>query len=147
MEGRYTLVGSDDPFCLERFVEAQEGMYKLALSEIEEGEKIRHWIWYIFPQLSILGKSQFAKFYGISGLDEAKAYLNHPILGERLREITKALLKHKGKDTVEIFGETDAKKVRSCMTLFSEVSPNDIFDEVIVAFYGGVYDNITQERM
>lgn len=147
MEGRYTQVGIDDPFCLERFVEAQEGMYNLALSEIEEGEKIRHWIWYIFPQLSILGKSQFAKYYGISGFDEAKAFLNHPILGERLREITKALLKHKGKNAIEIFGETDAMKVRSCMTLFPEVSPNDIFDEVIVAFYGGVYDNITQERM
>lgn len=137
----------EDPFFLERFVKAQERMYELALSEIEEGQKKLHWIWYIFPQLSVLGKSQNSKYYGISGYDEAEAYLNHPILGTRLREITGTLLLHKGKNIIEIFGEIDAMKVKSCMTMFSEISPNDIFDEVISSFYYGSYDKNTIEQM
>lgn len=83
----------------------------------------------------------------ISGIDEAEAYLHHPILGERLREVTNTLLLHKGKSAIEIFGETDAMKVRSCMTLFSEVSPKDIFDDVIASFYHGAYDKATLEWM
>lgn len=138
---------NDDPFFLERFVKAQERMYELALAEIEEGQKKLHWIWYIFPQLSVLGRSQNSKYYGISGIDEAEAYLHHPILGERLREVTNTLLVHKGKSAIEIFGETDAMKVRSCMTLFSEVSPKDIFDDVIASFYHGAYDKATLEWM
>lgn len=122
-------------------------MYELALAEIEEGQKKLHWIWYIFPQLSVLGRSQNSKYYGISGIEEAEAYLKHPILGERLREVTNTLLLHKEKSAVEIFGETDAMKVRSCMTLFSEVSPKDIFDDVIASFYHGVYDKATLEWM
>lgn len=138
---------NDDPFFLERFVKAQERMYELALAEIEDGQKKLHWIWYIFPQLSVLGRSQNSKYYGISGIEEAEAYLKHPILGERLREVTNTLLLHNEKSAVEIFGETDAMKVRSCMTLFSEVSPKDIFDDVIASFYHGVYDKATLEWM
>ena len=117
----------NEVFNLQRFLDAQSHCYQLALQEVKDGRKRSHWIWYIFPQLAILGHSYNAKYYGISGYDEAEAYLNHPVLNERLRSITKALLVHTDKDIVEIFGGLDAMKVRSCMTLFDAVSPNDVF--------------------
>ena len=138
---------TEDSFCLERFVKAQEQMYAIALQEIEQGQKWSHWIWYIFPQLAVLGHSRNAKYYGLSGYDEAEAYLNHPVLGCRLREITQALLQHKELTTEEILGEIDAMKVKSCMTLFAEVSPDDIFDEVLKVFYNGSYDKLTLDLM
>ena len=122
---------------LERFVQAQNHMYTQALQEVKNGYKCSHWIWYIFPQLAILGHSYNSKYYGISGYDEAKAYLNHPILGARLREVTNALLAHSGKEAKAIFGGLDAKKVRSCMTLFDAVAPGDIFEKVLDQFYDG----------
>ena len=122
---------------LERFLKAQSFHYENALQEIADGRKRTHWIWFIFPQLAALGHSANAKYYGISGLDEAKAYYEHPILHARLREITIALLQHRGESAVDILGEIDAVKVRSCMTLFDAVSPNDIFREVLDAFYSG----------
>ena len=137
----------EDSFCLERFVKAQEQMYAVALKEIEQGQKWSHWIWYIFPQLAVLGHSHNAKFYGLSGYDEAEAYLNHPVLGCRLREITQALLQHKELTAEEILGGIDAMKVKSCMTLFAEVSPADIFDEVLKVFYNGSYDKLTLDLM
>ena len=97
---------------LERFVEAQERTYQVALSEIYNGKKRTHWMWYIFPQLRGLGRSSMAHIYGISGLEEAKAYLEHPILSERLYEICGALLYHKGANIVEIFGDIDTLKLR-----------------------------------
>ena len=112
------------------------------MREITDGRKRTHWIWFIFPQLAVLGHSANAKYYGISGYDEAKAYYEHPILGTRLREITMALLQHHGESAVDILGDIDAVKVRSCMTLFDAVSPDDIFQEVLDAFYG---ENIRQE--
>ena len=138
---------TEDSFCLERFVKAQEQMYAVALKEIEQGQKWSHWIWYIFPQLAVLGHSRNAKYYGLSGYDEAEAYLNHPVLGCRLREITQALLQHKELTAEEILGEIDAMKVKSCMTLFAEVSPDDIFDEVLKVFYNGSYDKLTLDLM
>lgn len=138
---------TEDPFCLERFVKAQEQMYAIALQEIEQGQKWSHWIWYIFPQLAALGHSRNAKYYGLSGYDEVEAYLNHPVLGGRLREITQALLQHKELTADEILGEIDAMKVKSCMTLFAEVSPDDIFDEVLKVFYNGSYDKLTLDLM
>ena len=138
---------TEDPFCLERFVKAQEQMYAIALQEIEHGQKWSHWIWYIFPQLAVLGHSRNAKYYGLSGYDEAEAYLNHPVLGCRLREITQALLQHKELTAEEILGEIDAMKVKSCMTLFAKVSPDDIFDEVLNVFYKGSYDKLTLDLM
>mgnify|MGYP000187066081 FL=1 len=117
----------NEVFNLQRFLDAQSHCYQLALQEVKDGRKRSHWIWYIFPQLAILGHSYNAKYYGISGYDEAEAYLNHPVLNERLRAIIKALLMHTDKDVVEIFGGLDAMKVRSCMTLFDAVSPNDVF--------------------
>jgi uncharacterized protein (DUF1810 family) len=124
-------------YYLERFVQAQNHMYTQALQEVKNGYKCSHWIWYIFPQLAILGHSYNSKYYGISGFDEAKAYLAHPILGARLREVTSALLAHSGKDARAIFGGLDAKKVRSCMTLFDAVAPGDIFENVLDQFYDG----------
>ena len=138
---------TEDSFCLERFVKAQEQMYAIALQEIEQGQKWSHWIWYIFPQLAILGHSHNAKYYGLSGYDEAEAYLNHPVLGCRLREITQALLQHKELTAEEILGGIDAMKVKSSMTLFAEVSPDDIFDEVLKVFYNGSYDKMTLDLM
>ena len=138
---------ANDSFHPERFIEAQQLYYPIALQEIIEGHKRSHWIWFIFPQLAILGRSANAKFYGISSLNEAKAYLSHPILGARLREITAALLQHRGKDAVSILGGIDAMKVRSCMTLFDAASPNDIFHEVLDAFYDGNPDKYTLHYM
>ena len=128
---------------LQRFLTAQDFNYSTALEEIRNGEKRSHWIWFIFPQLAVLGQSGNAKYYGISGLDEAKAYLAHPVLAERLRVITNALLQHKGRDAVDIFGGLDAMKVRSCMTLFDAASPNDIFRKVLDTFYDGIADKLT----
>ena len=128
---------------LQRFLTAQDFNYRTALEEVRNGEKRSHWIWFIFPQLAVLGQSGNAKYYGISGLDEAKAYLAHPVLAERLRVITNALLQHKGRDAVDIFGGLDAMKVRSCMTLFDAASPNDIFRKVLDTFYDGNTDKQT----
>lgn len=139
-----TMLGDNaDKFNLVRFIKAQQFNYDIALEEVVEGEKKSHWIWYIFPQLNVLGYSYNAKFYGISGHDEAKAYLNHPILGERLRRITKALLEHKDLSLNTIFGGIDAMKVCSCMTLFDTVSPNDIFKDVLDSFCDATIDTKT----
>ena len=141
------VITSDDKYNLERFVEAQKLYYNQALQEVQDGMKRSHWIWFIFPQLAILGHSWNAKYYGISGNDEAEAYLNHPVLGERLRKITNALLAHREMAATDIFGELDAMKVRSCMTLFDAVSPDDIFEQVLEVFYDGTYDRKTLDYM
>lgn len=122
---------------LQRFVEAQESDYETALSEIKKGRKRSHWIWYVFPQFKEFAHSRIADYYGIEDKGEAEAYLQHPILGQRIREISEALLLHNGKDVKGIFGELDAGKVRSCMTMFDYLSPNDVFGQVLDAFYGG----------
>lgn len=125
---------------LERFVDAQERMYEIALAEVKSGKKVSHWIWYIFPQLKGLGMSGNSHYYGIDDINEARAYLEHPILGTRLREITSVYLKISGKNT---FGYLDAMKVRSCMTLFNEVSEDDLFKKVIDRYYRGCFDEKT----
>lgn len=126
---------------INRFLDAQdqswEGSYSQALDEVLAGQKRTHWIWYVFPQLRGLGRSGHSHFYGITGLSEAERYLQHPILGKRLREIFTALLMHKTMNAVEILGGIDTKKLRSSMTLFDAVSPNDVFNEVLVTFYEG----------
>ncbi len=124
-----------DTYNLERFVEAQKSEYDVALREIREGCKRSHWIWFVFPQMASLGFSYNARFYGISCIDEARAYLAHPILGKRLRQITEALLQHKDKDVLSILGAIDTLKVCSCMTLFDVVSPDDVFRQVLETFY------------
>ena len=120
---------------MERFIEAQERQYHLALSEVQDGKKQSHWIWYIFPQMRGLGHSYFSHLYGICDRKEAEEYLKHEVLGNRLREITLALLAHEGNTAEDIFGDLDAMKVKSCMTLFDAISPNDIFSKVLKRFY------------
>lgn len=132
---------------LNRFLEAQETEYETALSEIRMGCKYSHWIWFIFPQHKDLGISSTSKFYGIGSLDEAKQYFEHPILGKRLCEITAELLKHKTKSAEAIFGHLDAIKVKSCMTLFDLVEPNDIFRDVLSAFYNDKRDDKTLQLL
>lgn len=132
---------------LERFLTAHKYNYENALREITDGRKRTHWIWFIFPQLAVLGRSANAKYYGISGYNEAKAYLEHPILSARLRGITMALLQHSGESAVDILGDIDAIKVRSCMTLFDAVSPDDIFQDVLDAFYDGTSDKKTLDYL
>ena len=132
-----------DKYNLQRFVDAQEKDYEHALQEMRRGLKWGHWIWYIFPQLKRLGHSSLSDYFGISSLDEAAAYLVHPILGCHLREITQALLTHSAKNIEEIFTQIDAMKVRSSMTLFDAVCPNDIFGQVVDKFYDGNKDPLT----
>ena len=128
---------------LERFVKAQKRDYQLALEEVRAGKKQSHWIWYIFPQMYGLGHSCYANLYGIRDKKEAKEYLKHKILGKRLREITMALLEHDACSAEDIFGNLDAMKVRSSMTLFDIVSPEDIFNEILNKFYANQRCDIT----
>lgn len=125
---------------LSRFLEAQDSRfagYQQALTEIKNGYKSGHWIWYIFPQMKDLGYSDLSKFYGITSLKEAQEYMKNETLSGRLREITHALLEHAGKRAEDILGYVDAMKVKSSMTLFDIVCPNDVFDQVLQQFYGG----------
>ena len=128
---------------LQRFLDAQQGDYEHALTEIRNGRKYSHWIWYIFPQLKGLGMSYNSQYYGISGKEEAEAYLAHPVLGERLREITSAFLQLKSKTAEEVFGSLDSMKVLSCMTLFNEVAAGDLFRQVIDRYYPVSYTHLT----
>ena len=118
-------------------------MYEMALAEVKSGKKLSHWIWYIFPQLKGLGESYNSHYYGIDDIEEAKAYLKHPVLGERLREITSVFLDLTGKNAKDVFGYLDAMKIRSCMTLFNEVSEDDLFRNVLVRYYSGLADEKT----
>lgn len=133
---------------IERFIEAQKDMYcgyAQALKEMQEGGKRSHWIWYIFPQLAGLGSSYMSQLYGIKGKNEAEEYLAHPVLGQRLREITEVILSYPdianpNKFMMQPF---DAKKLQSSMTLFDAISPNDIFDKVLERFFNGTKDRST----
>lgn len=122
---------------LERFLTAQAADYEDALDDMRSGRKRGHWIWYIFPQQKGLGHSYNSEYYGLDGIDEARAYLAHPILGTRLREISEALLAHEGKRSIDsIMGSNiDVLKLQTCMNLFNRVSPNDIFEKVLDAFF------------
>ena len=123
---------------LTRFLEAQEQDYAIALKEIRKGRKISHWMWYIFPQLQGLGRSHYAHFYGLSGLKEAQAYLQHPVLGKRLLEISQALLSLQDTSAYEVMGSPDDMKLKSSMTLFVVLPETDtIFEKVLQKFYKG----------
>lgn len=125
---------------LDRFIEAQEEDYEIALSEVRNGRKETHWMWYIFPQITGLGMSDIAMYYEIKSLEEARAYLDNKLLGARLLEISNALLELSTNDPIEVFGDIDALKLKSSMTLFSYVSGNDIFDRVIDKYFQGEKD-------
>ena len=129
---------------LDRFVKAQEKMYPIAMKEIKEGKKRSHWMWYIFPQLRRLGRSSMAHTYGLSGLEEAQAYLEHPWLSGRLYELCVALLHHRDKSAYEIFGSIDAIKLKSSMTLFALASEEySFFHQVLECFFDGEMDEVT----
>jgi uncharacterized protein (DUF1810 family) len=125
-----------DPFDLDRFVAAQAGgVYEQALAELRDGRKRSHWMWFIFPQHRDLGRSATAQFYGLSGIEEARAYAEHPLLGERLRQCAQAILPHLAATSPEaILGPIDALKLRSSMQIFAEAAPdNPLFAEVLAA--------------
>ncbi|MCC3246326.1 DUF1810 domain-containing protein [Methylocystis sp. WRRC1] len=131
----------DDPHDLRRFVDAQRSAYDRALRELQAGRKTSHWMWYVFPQLRGLGFSETAQFYGISGLDEAVAYLAHPILGPRLRACVEAMLAIEGRTAADVLGDVDGKKFRSSMTLFAHAAPQEaIFAKALEKFFAGEED-------
>ena len=132
---------------LQRFLSAQEYDYPIALREIQNGCKQSHWIWYIFPQIKGLGRSYQSEYYGIDNRQEAEAYLAEPILNARLREITLALLEHKDQTAEQILGRIDAMKVKSSMTLFDAITPNDIYADALNTFFAGKRCNRTLEYL
>jgi uncharacterized protein (DUF1810 family) len=135
---------NDDPFNLQRFVDAQNPEFESVLLELRNGAKKGHWIWYIFPQLAGLGKSWNSEFFGISSRAEAKAYLKNPILGQRLRDCTAIVNSHEGCSINAIFGGIDSVKFRSSMTLFSEIGPDrQVFVQALEKYFSGKSDPLT----
>ena len=133
---------------LERFVQAQASVYPAVLRELGAGRKTSHWMWFVFPQLKTLGRSGTARFYGLDGRDEALAYWRHPVLGPRLLECTRLVLATRGRSAHEIFGSPDDLKLRSCMTLFDAVAPEEpAFRVVLDRFYGGAADASTLDLL
>jgi len=133
-----------DRYDFNRFVQAQEQSYARALAEIRAGRKRSHWMWYIFPQFAGMGFSSTSQLYAIKSIDEAQAYLNHPVLGPRLIECTQALLAVEGRSAAEIFGSPDDLKLRSCATLFAHVSPaGSVFDRLLEKYFQGQRDDKT----
>lgn len=131
---------------LTRFLDAQNQLYLKALSEVQNGKKETHWMWFVFPQLKGLGSSEVSRFYGISDLDEARAYLSHPVLGKHLIEISEAVLKLENTSATAIFGTPDDKKLHSSMTLFSQViGANRVFEQVLQKYFSGLSDSLTLE--
>ena len=129
---------------LDRFLDAQRGDYAAALAEVRRGRKTSHWMWYIFPQIAGLGQSSTARYYSIRDLEEAREYYAHPVLGQRLREISGALLELRGSDPVAVFGGIDSMKLKSSMTLFALAAPHDpLFRQVLDKYYGGEQDALT----
>lgn len=131
---------------VERFLKAQNATYygyMQALEEVKNGRKMSHWIWFVFPQMKGLGHSRMSEFYGIENRDEAEDYLLNYTLNDRIHEISNALLQHIGTPVNKIFGGIDALKVRSSMTLFDALSPNDVFAKVLDAFFDGERDEKT----
>ena len=137
---------SDDPYDLQRFVAAQNagGTFERAVAELRAGRKTSHWMWFVFPQIAGLGQSPTSRHYAISSLDEARAYLDDPVLGRRLRECAAILANLTGRSAEQIFGGVDAMKLRSSMTLFQRARPDDrIFGQVLDQFFDGAPDTVT----
>ena len=132
---------------VERFVKAQEESYGCALREIKNGRKRSHWMWYVFPQLKGLGRSETARYYGIENRQEAKAYMAHPVLGSRLLEISGELLKLESNDANAVFGRPDDLKLKSSMTLFYLVDGNPTFKAVLDKYFDGEIDEVTADQL
>ena len=138
---------SNDPYDLDRFVRAQAGDYDQALSELRDGRKRSHWMWYIFPQIDGLGHSPMSRRYSIKSAAEARAYLDHPLLGPRLRECADVVNTVVGRSALEIFGSPDDMKLRSCATLFSRVSDDGVFEQLLQKYFNGQSDDETLRRL
>ena len=139
-----------DPYRLERFTQAQDagGSYQQAVAELRAGRKESHWIWFVFPQIAGLGFSAMSQRYAISGLAEARAYLNHPLLGPRLTECARIVAGTEGRTADDIFGPVDAMKLRSSMTLFAAAAPEEpVFCEVLAKYFNSVPDDATIARL
>ncbi|HVI06740.1 MAG TPA: DUF1810 domain-containing protein [Candidatus Binatia bacterium] len=148
MARQHASAAGTDEFNLMRFVEAQEPVFRQAVSELRAGRKMSHWMWFVFPQVRGLGRSPTAIEYAISGPDEARAYLAHPVLGARLKECTQLVLGAENRSAAQIFGSPDDMKFRSCMTLFAQVSPeDDIFVQALKKYFDGVPDQLTLDRI
>ena len=137
----------NSPFNLNRFISAQEKVYDRVLKELKNGYKRSHWMWYIFPQLDGLAQSTTSKYYAIKSREEALAYLNHPVLGSRLLECANTVLEGEGKTVSEIFGYPDNLKLKSSMTLFSEVATDSVFVRVLDKYFQGERDPKTLELL
>jgi uncharacterized protein (DUF1810 family) len=139
---------ADDPFRLQRFADAQAPLYATALAELGRGRKQSHWMWFVFPQIAGLGLSPTAQFYAIGSLDEARAYLAHPVLGPRLREATAVVNALTGRTAHDIFGSPDDLKFRSSMTLFRAAAPEEpIFQAALDRYFAGQPDPRTLELL
>ena len=141
------MAPSNDPYDLDRFVRAQATDYDRALSELREGEKRSHWMWYIFPQIEGLGHSPMSQRYSIKSAAEAHAYLDHPVLGPRLRECAAVVRDIVGRSALEIFGSPDDQKLRSSATLFAAVSEDDVFEQLLQKYFDGQSDKETLRRL
>jgi uncharacterized protein (DUF1810 family) len=138
------MVRNHDPYDLDRFVEAQAGNYDDALAELRAGRKRTHWSWYVFPQIRGLGSSAMSLRYAIGSLAEAVAYLDHEVLGPRLRECVAALNAHQGLGVDDVLGDIDARKFRSCLTLFAQAAPSEpLFRKALDKYFGGDPDAAT----
>ena len=139
----------DDPYDLERFVTAQERAFDAALRELKAGHKVSHWMWFVFPQLRGLGSSPMAERYGIASLEEARAYLAHPLLGPRLRQCTQLVNDIEGRDAAAIFGYPDYLKFRSCLTLFEQAAGADaaVFNRALTRYFAGEGDPLTRRLL
>ena len=139
---------TDDPYNLNRFVRAQEDDYQRALAEIESGRKRTHWMWYIFPQVDGLAFSPTSKLYSIKSAEEARAYLDHPLLGPRLLTCAEAVVRIEGHSATDIFGSPDDVKLRSCATLFASVlPPGSVFDRLLGKYFWGLRDGKTLQLL
>ncbi len=139
---------TNDPFDLQRFVDAQDRTYDTVIDELTAGRKSSHWMWFVFPQLRGLGSSPTAVRFAISSADEARAYLAHDLLGPRLRECTKLVVRIDGRSAEQIFGRPDDMKLRSSMTLFARAADDNAeFVAVLEKFYGGEEDPATLSRL
>lgn len=142
------ITRTEDEYNLSRFLQAQEEDYERALGELRSGQKRTHWMWYIFPQLDGLAFSSTAKHYAIKDVNEAEAYLVHPVLGPRLQECAEAVMRVEGRSAKEIFGSPDDLKLKSCATLFAHISaPGSVFERLLVEYYQGQHDERTLELL
>ena len=144
MKGKTGSADGGDPFELSRFVDAQDKIYDRVLAELNSGRKASHWMWFVFPQIEGLGFSATSQFYSIKSLEEARQYLGHPVLGQRLKECAETILALEGLSASSIFGYPDDLKLRSSMTLFASVAePQSVFSRVLEKYYHGNRDERT----